>query len=277
MSANKITIVPIGGLCNRMRVLDSAFELYNNKSVDVEIIWFNKKILGCSFHELFKPINSPNIKIIDSKLVHYFLYDKPRIGNMYIPGLFQAFIFNKIISEKQAFNLIASDFNFMDLIQYKRIFLATCYNFASDKREIKFESLIPLPQIAAKVELITSEFSEHTIGVHVRRTDHVQSIAKSPISLFVDKMKHEVSLNENTKFYLASDSIEVKKELINIFQNRIICNFDAVERDNKDGIQNAIIELYALSKTKKILGSYNSSFSIAAAEISGIELEMLTL
>jgi hypothetical protein len=42
-------------------------------------------------------------------------------------------------------------------------------------------------------------------------------------------------------------------------------------RDSTHGVQEALIDLYCLSKARKVLGSYLSSFSQVASEISGIE------
>lgn len=65
----------------------------------------------------------------------------------------------------------------------------------------------------AKLGKVVAEFSERTIGVHIRRTDNVVSIQSSPLENFTNIMDEEIKKNANTKFYVASDDDEVKESL----------------------------------------------------------------
>ena len=44
-------------------------------------------------------------------------------------------------------------------------------------------------------------------------------------------------------------------------------------RDSLDGMKMAVAELFALSRTSKIIGSYYSSYSQIAAELGNIAIE----
>jgi hypothetical protein len=46
---------------------------------------------------------------------------------------------------------------------------------------------------------------------------------------------------------------------------------DQADRDSADGVVQAAVELYALSRTQRVYGSYWSSFSHTAAHIGGIQ------
>jgi hypothetical protein len=48
-----------------------------------------------------------------------------------------------------------------------------------------------------------------------------------------------------------------------------------LSRKSVGGIQDAAIDLWILSRTQKILGSYRSSFSETASEIRGIPLKII--
>lgn len=86
-------------------------------------------------------------------------------------------------------------------------------------------------------------------------------------------MKEEIKMNNDVCFYLASDSMEEKKRLTAIFGDRIITHWKPVSRSTPEGMQDALVELYTLSRTQKMIGSYYSSYSETAAEIGNIPYE----
>ena len=115
------------------------------------------------------------------------------------------------------------------------------------------------------------------IGVHIRRTDNALSIGKSPLDLYIDSMYKSIEDNPDVKFYVASDSKEEKEKLKNIFLDRIYFLDCVQKRDSLEGITDAIIELYLLSSTKKIYGSFASTYSTLAADISKIDCTILSV
>jgi hypothetical protein len=58
-----ITLVPIGGLCNKMRAIASAYALACKLQVQLKVIWINNADLGANFADLFKP--SAYFKVLD--------------------------------------------------------------------------------------------------------------------------------------------------------------------------------------------------------------------
>jgi hypothetical protein len=48
-----------------------------------------------------------------------------------------------------------------------------------------------------------------------------------------------------------------------------------LNRHSKEGILEAVLEIYSLSKTARIFGSYYSSYSEMAAKLGKIKLEVL--
>ena len=64
-------------------------------------------------------------------------------------------------------------------------------------------------------------------------------------------------------FFLSTDNLETQTKFKKLFNNRIIF-FDSIkESDNlrKTSLENAIIDLFLLSKCKQIIGSNGSSYS----------------
>lgn len=86
-------------------------------------------------------------------------------------------------------------------------------------------------------------------------------------------MDAEIKKNVNTKFYVASDDDEVKESLKSKYPDRIITLMDNTDRNSLEGMKFAVLDLFSLSKTNKIIGSVGSSYSQIAAEIGGIEVE----
>ena len=140
--------------------------------------------------------------------------------------------------------------------------------------EIPYKELKPLPHLAEKISKHREEFyNSNTIGIHIRRTDHVWAIRHSPTEKFIEVMSEELDINPATKYFLATDSAEEEKILLEHFGNRVITyKKTSLDRESIEGIQDALVDMYLLASTNKIIGSFASSFSEVAAEIGNIPL-----
>ncbi len=103
----------------------------------------------------------------------------------------------------------------------------------------------------------------------------MKAIERSTDALFIQQMQHEIDLDPYVRFYLATDSMDVKENFLRQFGGRIITAPGMVSRTSIEGIQDALVELYALSRTQKILGSYWSSYSTTAAQLGNIPLQRM--
>lgn len=137
--------------------------------------------------------------------------------------------------------------------------------------------LKPSAGILQKGEPLFSQLGAKTVGVHVRRTDHTEAIANSPLSLFADKMRQEMTEVLGTDFFVATDDEGVKRELREALPDAKLIFHDSgiIDRNSKEGICDAYIEMLALSRCRKILGSYNSTFSLLPSYIGDIPLEVV--
>ena len=67
--------------------------------------------------------------------------------------------------------------------------------------------------------------------------------------------------------------MEEEKRLREVFPDRILSNQNrCLRRDSREGIQDALLDLYSLASTRKIIGSYFSSFTDIAADMHKIPL-----
>jgi hypothetical protein len=126
-----------------------------------------------------------------------------------------------------------------------------------------------------RISGIASQFDPWTIGVHIRRTDNIKAIEGSPTLEFVAAMERSVSADPRTRFYLATDCTVTKKEMSERFADRIITDRIPAVRSSKEGMQQALVELYTLSRTSFLLRSHFSSFSRTAAEIGNIGSQVI--
>ena len=267
-----ITFVPVGGLTNRMRAIHSAISLAEND--EVQICWFKDKGLNCCFHQLFQPISFTNVKLKEANLWDKLLLDRPRRKNLHFPKLYQTIWFDACLYEHQTHK------KHIDYKQWKlshnSIYMASYNQFYQPSYKLS-DIFIPNNEIMQKIETTCTSHSTNPIGIHIRRGDHEIAIRKSPIHLFTEAMEKAIEQEEQTNFYLATDSESDKQLLIEKFGNRIITSPYPAERNTIEGMKNAVVDLYALSRTHTILGSYYSSFSEIAAELGGCKLHTLTI
>lgn len=268
----KITLIPIAGLCNRMNAVRSAIGLAQKYSdIKIDIFWPKDRDLYARFEELFEPI-SP--EMLGSNMsfneLRNPLLTPPSRHNLKLTRFIRKPFFDAEFLGSKISNMEIEDL--LDKAPNMYIY--------SDNRFCKYwvtglvsELFVPVRGIQERIDHYVSEFSENTIGVHIRRTDNVTAIKESPIEKFVEMMKREISSNENTKFYIASDSEEVKTYMIEQFgEGRIIYGDWCLSRKSVQGMKDAVAELYILGRTKKIIGSKGSTYSTMASQLFGAEI-----
>jgi hypothetical protein len=240
----------------------------------LKIVWFKDWGMGACFHRLFEFSSSVrNVEVVDANWLDY-RYDRPRKRNLWLPYLWQFFAFDRRIYENDIYKFNAETIKRI-IFSHNAVYFACFYLFYEWPE--MFNCLQPVESLQTRIKEKTKLFRiQNTIGLHIRRGDHVASIANSPLSLFIDKIKEELSIDMQTKFYVASDSQEEKLKLKELFGDAILTSFKEVRRDTEEGITNALIELYILSFTRKIYGSCYSSYSMLAAKLSSIPIEFLS-
>ena len=130
----------------------------------------------------------------------------------------------------------------------------------------------PIPQIEEVIGKRISAFSAYTVGVHIRRTDNILSIEHSPLEAFFGCLDKEQAAHPDLCIYLATDSEEVKQAMRTRYGERIVCAESKADRSTTEGIREGIADLWTLAHTRKIYGSFHSSFSELAAELGRIPL-----
>lgn len=269
-----ITIRPQAGLGNRLRALDSAVHLSEELKMPLQIEWVRNKDFNCAFGDLFEltknfpVIEKTSIIRDDGKIERSLNPIRKILYKVKMPSASSIFFNREIIQMKNKKDL-SSEFQGLN-----NIYIQTETSFY--KGRDAFSYLKPTNFIEEQLCIVTNRYNDNTIGVHIRRSDNINAVKSSPTDLFVDKMKKKINDNENTNFFLATDSEEEENKLKGIFKNKIITyKKRSYNRNSKEAIQDAWIDMLCLSRTKKIFGSYYSSFSEIAANIGAIPLEII--
>ena len=272
-----ITLIPYGGLANRMKAIESVLHLIEDTSLQVTAIWFKDKGLNCRFDDLFCPIETDRFRLREATVSDYLLYDRPRMKNGYLPAVFQQMRFDRCLRDDEVTKLLYKQFDFRQwVLSHRKSYISACVLFYENHRHKLFDAFVPLPALQARIDRICEDFASHTVGIHIRRTDNMDAINGSPTELFVQRMQEELQLYPETKFYVASDSLFEKNRMISVFGDRIIVLPDVdTSRNSVRGMQDALVELYVLSRTHKIFGSHQSSYSETAAQIGNIPYEKI--
>lgn len=266
----QITLVPFGGLCNRMRAIASGVFLTRHYDCHIHILWNNSYGLKADFQDLFDPIDMDDIQIDENKKWLYKIENTKDYLLRYIP---LHIVGNKIIFNFDRY----TDGDIMPLIspaKTEKLMLISCCSM-SEHYHLN-ELFVPKPDIQEKIDNITKNFSPNTIGIHIRRTDNIESIKRSPLEAFFPMLDREIEKDNHVMFFLASDDAETKDILLKKYPNRIITYHEEVSRNTCAGMKAAVADLFALSKTNKIIGSDFSSYSNIAAELGDINIEFAT-
>lgn len=270
----KMKFVPAGGLANRMMAVASAYMLQEEVDIELQILWFQDWGLHAPFHSIFAFPSSLSIK--DATWSDLLLYDRARSRNLWIPVLPQKLLFERRIKDIEVDKLKRKDFDFYDWAKGHRCYMS-CYSvFGNVPDEIYRQLFHPVAEVMQAVDENRSMFSQHTVGVHIRRTDHTWSITNSPDELFIKKVEEEIEAHADTKVYLATDSNQVKDTFRLRFGNRIMTPMEEANRDSISGIRGGLVDMYTLAATNIIYGSAGSTFSLMAAKLGGTGLEILS-
>ena len=252
-----LTVEPIAGLGNRMRVVGSALALARATGARLRLIWTRTPDLHCRFLELFEPL--PDVVLAErsrtlSRIVRRLIMPvSPR---------------TRIVYQAEIERLLSAGADFPALLRAAPMYVATCTRFFEAPQLLA--PLIPAQQLRREVDAFSARFDGHTVGVHIRRRDFAFQ-HRSPTGAFLARMHTEVMNDSLTRFFVSSDDPDEEALLRQEFGDRILTRPKHFTRSRPEGIRDAVVDLYCLARTRRIVAGIYSSFSEAAAEIGGIE------
>ena len=270
-----IYLQPHSGLANRIRVIVSALSFAEQVNQDLIIYWSKDSGLNCDFFQLYCIHNKLDVRSLDAKvrildrvknkgILKFIFYKFYKIDFSLFDDDFRKFVWNS-----------NTDYIDMSLIPKKatNYYIKACNEFSFNPAYLKY--FTPVKNVQDIIDKVILGFPAKIIGVHIRRTDNDTSIEESPLKLFIEKIKSDLAIDSDVHYFLATDDSVVETDLLELFPSRILRSQKVFTRDSKEGIIGAMVDMYCLAATKKIYGSYWSSFSSLAARIGNIPLMII--
>lgn len=270
-----VYLLPHSGLANRVRVILSGLTFSDKVNQPLTVIWSKDESLFCDFHDLYE---------VDDKFVVknygfiYKLLKKALKSPLLKAAIYRMYSIDFSLFDKDIEAYVWSTGS--DIINYQKLpqkvrnyFFSTCHEFDFDRKYLS--CLRPVKSIRDMVDKNTLSFTGKTIGIHIRRTDNLESITESPVDRFIQAMRYEVEADPAVNFFLATDDPEVESMLIQKFAGKVCIYKKDYSRSTEKGIKDAMVDLYSLANTCKIYGSYYSSYSHLASRIGDIPLTII--
>lgn len=242
-----------------MRVINSGWRLARERQEKLLVLWNCNPELNCPFDLLFRPVK-------EFKIVNIHSVADPR--KLFYQKTARSYLTNEeLLAHRNQDNCLDRDYA-AGLKSNIYIFTWEWFYPSED-----YHLFVPTEALQTRIDEMTAQFGRSCVGVHIRRTDNRPAIGKSSTDAFLDSMRQEIAADPDTTFYLATDDMEEEARLRKAFPNRILSNQQrCLRRDSKDGMQDALLDLYCLAATRKIIGSYFSSFTDIAADLHAIPL-----
>lgn len=269
---NTLYLEPCAGLGNRMLALLSGYALAKKNDYHLTVIWKREAPCNCPIEKLFTlPDDVDVISIYEHNRFKY-------PARNFCGRCKKKLLINKcgkFVECGEADQVFQKkDVDAVDQLLNGDTYLKSCGIFY-DWGDLQINELIrPVEKIQTLLEKLRGNIlGSHVVGVHIRRTDHVQAIQSSPIELFVKKM--DELLDQCDGFYLATDDAGVKCEMRQRYGSKVVTYDCNLKRDSKQGIIDAFIDLYMLGSCERIIGSSGSTFSKVAAMLNNKPLQII--
>lgn len=258
-----ITLVPGGGLCNRMAMLDSGLALGRRLGRPVHVLWKLGHQLNCRLERLFEPLPGlASIACVHNDTLAGRISTRVRQGWATLRGADTWY--------RAGLSTLRDD----PAALLERARRAARLRIRGDTRFYAdgplFAGFRPAPALAARIAK-ASHGLEHALGVHLRRTDHVQALRRSPLAAFQQALRAARQADPQACFYVATDDPDVLRTLVDEHGEAIRHSTPrSLDRNCPEAIEDAVVDLWCLAACRALLGSVGSSFSETAWQLRGI-------
>jgi hypothetical protein len=274
-----IRLIPTSGLGNRLRIMATSIKLAREGNKKLQIYWNRNSELNASFDELFEYPLHISVKPIPLK---YKIWIMMRRFSSKLFGLenwyLSLFKFDFVFLDRMVTDVLHDRLNLQKEVNIANNILICSYEEVNYYDLPDYQLFKPVANIQKEIDKYVVQFKPLMIGIHIRATDHTTAIKNSPFYLFESKIEEELRLNNDATFFVATDNEDYQNQLLQKFgSKRILFHKKVFRRDTSKGIKDAVVDLFCLSKTSKIYGSYYSSFSYVAGRIGRIPVDILRI
>lgn len=254
---NMIVSTNSSGLCNRIKSLMSTMKLAEYYNTEAKVLWHSRKgVINCNFSDLFENFDLEINQIPNGancyNLWRFAVTPDDKIPNNFFRGGVRHINKNQIFD---GFSHTSVDGRNIDL-EFDRIPQETINSYLKHLHKLKIKK-----DILYKVDEFSNTFDDNTVSVQIRSwvddTSKQKYFNIDDFCLVMDNFK-------DSNFYVTADTPEIIEILKNKYGDRILYRKTLVElgdRDSKDGIVDAMIDLLLLSRNKTLIGTYISTFT----------------
>lgn len=260
-----IYLKPQYGLCNRLRAIASGLELARQRGDRLTVVWFRDEGMTVPFLSLMERPTEFNIIDFDSESFElareHFLKQKNE----------RFYAWTDLDSSEKRDKMVNCLFTTPTNVDFA---IETCLQLCD---KVDYSWVRPKLSVRQVVETYFQKLGQDCVGIHIRRTDNLKSRLYSPIYLFEAAIDKEIMRSPNMKVFLATDDEEVKERLENRFGARIVTVAGVADRFEDGGVAAGFVDLLLLAKTRRVYGSFWSSFSLVAAQLGKIPCSCLKI
>jgi tetratricopeptide (TPR) repeat protein len=275
-----IYVKPTQGLGNRLLLLDSIYAFAEVHQFDkIKICWTKSK--GFSeekFEELFDLEKLPqNISFIDEPTYESLAHNRTKLEDHFFQDkdtLEYRFNTNK---ETLLTLISSSTFFFESWASIDWVFGIEL----SNRNKFIRNHIKPSAKIEEKIDSL--KINHATVGIHIRKGDAFRSSKSSLYKESKEEAFHSIAETSKHPLFLATDCERTHSEFVERYKDKIIVNShkrfvnkDLTENDPKGFQFDAVVDLFCLSKTRKIFGTNWSTFSQVAHILGSNQLEIIS-
>jgi hypothetical protein len=267
--SREVIVESISGLANRLRVIDATLVFQRESGLRCRVLWYRSPELNAPFHRLFEPVEG--LRVIDMPAR---ARPGPRTGRwrerllLALHGISPRHRWHVLDVDRE---IRRTDY---DLPLHGTVgpatWLVTCYRFHPSAPDYAW--LRPRLFIRRAVEQLRASWpAGRMVGVHVRQGDHLAARQGASLEDYMRAMEQQLCEGV-TGFFLATDSNNAEGILLQHFGPELVHvrTKTSLDRDDPQGIRDALVDLYGLASCGVVLGSTASSFGTLAAHIGGV-------
>ena len=263
------------GFGNRIIPMGCVLSLAAELNYSPRIFWTPDKVVGgATFGDLFESTNLPFelMEGREARTMGAIIFGRSarisrpkKIGLRLLRSLMLLQYDKRIELPDRKSHIEFRDKVAADLLSFHKIVLSS---FGFIRYGYNLSWLKPAPQIAHRVTELKRQFAPNTVGVHFRGTDFVSLGKTTPaVDEIIARMRIEIELDPNVKFLFASDGDKQGEVIVDLFKDRLIKFKKDAGRGSIQGQQDAVVDLFGLAGTSRIIGSKYSSFPLLASLI----------
>jgi len=281
-----IVVRPVSGLCNRLRVISSFRVLAAMAERDFVVCWgpspgFSDEHIDELFEHDLQLVDEDGYAILEERSLR--LHEAVQMRGTgaervwtWAPGTDLGDVFDGNVRVVTYTGGQGCD----DLVEpfQRRAVLGDSF---TEQYRADVRSWRPVRRIRKAVEKLGSHFGPTTTGVHIRRGDAWADprpdspYQRSTDQAFMQAMDEALGVEPATTFFLATDSADTEARFRQRYGDALLTNtkktfVPSVPSRAKGNQRDAVIDLFALARTSRILASHYSSFSTFAAILGGI-------